>query len=80
MDWIYKYSWYESKRHRISYTDMYFAEPSIRFDSCECFVDNVLNGIARVHYICVPIDSWEWGSAVDNTDKEKLELIKKNLN
>ena len=53
-------SWFESPRHRRSYTDMYFAEPQHTlwgFDDPLC----------RISYIKVPINSREFDSAKRNS-------------
>lgn len=69
MKWIFKYSWYHSKRHRISHTAMYFSEPST-LNCNSMFIRDLNEGLARIHYIPVSDDSPEYSSAVQNSIKE----------
>lgn len=62
---IYKCSWFETKRHRISHTDMYFKELKDTlwvFDSCD-----YNRGLATVLVIKVSKNSNEYDSAVSNS-------------
>ena len=60
---IFKMSWYESKRHRISHTDMYFNEEKhtrLGHDDPLC----------KIEVIRVLKSSHEYTSAIENSQRE----------
>ena len=64
--YIYQMSWFESPRHRRSYTDTYYAEPQHTlwgFDDPLC----------RISYIKVPINSVYFSAALNNSQKAEEE-------
>ena len=66
---ICKCSWFDSKRHRKSHTDMYYKELKDTlwvFDSCD-----YKNGLARVEVIKVSKNTNEYDSAVNNSNISK---------
>jgi hypothetical protein len=68
--YIYKMSWYDSRRHRTSHTDMYFLreEDTIwGFDDPNC----------RIHFVRVCDQSQEYWSARHNSEHGKRESVKK---
>ena len=69
---IYKMSWYESKRHKISHTDMYFQyEKDTRWVYDRVYNDGQWFDITVVR---VPINSWEYESAVECSSKCKSAI------
>ena len=65
---IYKMSWYESKRHKISHTDMYFQyEKDTRWVYDRVYNDGQWFDITVVR---VPINSSECKSAIGNSKKK----------
>lgn len=71
--YIYKCSWFETKRHKTSYTDMYFEKAEDTwwiFESCAWF-----NGLIRVEYIRVCCRSIYYqvavkSSSIQNDDRK----------
>jgi hypothetical protein len=64
---VYKCSWFQSKKHKISHTNMYFLkaeETHWVFDTLEW-----LSGLVRVEYIKVCPQSPEYLQAVNNSCK-----------
>lgn len=62
---IYRCSWFESKRHKKSHTDMYFENAKHTewvFNSCD-----YLNGLAKVEYIMVGENTKYYEMAVGNS-------------
>ena len=60
---IFKMSWYKSKRHRISHTDMYFSEEKhtrLAYDDPLC----------KIEVIRVLKSSHEYTSAIENSQRE----------
>ena len=70
MPWIYKYGWFESKRHSVSHTDMYFHTPSKGLDNCY-FIDMIKEGLAKIEYIWVEEDSVYYKTAVESSALEQ---------
>mgnify|MGYP003650061569 CR=1 FL=1 len=61
--WVYQMSWYESKRHSISHTDMYYAKPEhthwVR-DGCDaCGACCIETDPWKINYISVDISTKE---------------------
>ena len=59
--YIYMCSWFETKRHRISHTNMYFEKAEDTnwiFDTPEWFLD-----LVRIEYICVMSNTKEYSMA-----------------
>ena len=50
--WVYQMSWYESKRHTKSHTDMYYLKAEHTHWAEERGDTN-----CKIHYICVPVNS-----------------------
>lgn len=60
---IYKCSWFESKRHKKSHTDMYYEKAEHTEWVVKSFPWAV--GLAKVEYIAVPVDSKYYEMAVE---------------
>ena len=76
---IYKCSFFESKRHKISHTDMYYQKA----EHTEWVLKSAayLNGLAKVEYIMVAANSNEYKSAVENShlslcEEKQVQLMK----
>jgi hypothetical protein len=66
--YIYKCSWFETKKHKISHTDMYFENAEDTkwiFETQDWFLD-----LVRVEYIMVHSSRNEYKSAVNNSNKK----------
>ena len=63
--YVFKMSWFESARHTRSWTDMYFAQAEHTRWGFEPY------GYphCRISYVQVPVDSPEYTSAVENSEK-----------
>jgi hypothetical protein len=69
--YIYKCSWFETKRHKKSHTNMYFEKAEHTkwiFETRDWFLD-----LVRVEYIMVHISRPEYESAVNNSKKADEE-------
>jgi hypothetical protein len=67
--YIYKCSWFETKKHKISHTDMYFEKAEDTkwiFETRDWFDD-----LVRIEYIMVHISRREYESAVSNSNRNK---------
>lgn len=64
---IYRISWFETKKHIISHTDMYYLNPE---DTYWAFEGDWDDEVFRVEYICVSKDSKEYESAVNNSTRK----------
>jgi len=63
MEFVYKMSWFESKRHSISHTDMYFArESDTRWGH--------RNPLCTITVVAVERGTPEYESAIRNTEEE----------
>jgi len=63
--YIYKCSWFETKKHKISHTDMFFENAEDTkwiFESRDWFLD-----LVRIEYIMVKSSRNEYKSAVNNS-------------
>ena len=63
--YIYKCSWFKSKRHRISHTDMYFLKPEEThwiYETSDWFVD-----LVEIQYIMCSSTSPEYRMALNNS-------------
>lgn len=72
--YVYKVSWFESRRHTKTHTIMYFeTQESVKwvFNTFEWYRD-----LARVEFIKVDEFSREYESAVNNTKLNSLKDIK----
>ena len=66
MKFIYKISWFESKRHKISHTDMYYENAEHTkwvFETIDWF-----NDLVRVEYIMVGEDTMFYKVAVESSN------------
>ena len=64
--YVYQMSWFESKRHHKSHTDMYFAEEEhTRWGHCD--------ELCRISVVKVHTYSNEYVSAVENSEREKYK-------
>ena len=70
---IYKMSWFESKRHRISNCDMYFANPVHTRDGLD-------NPLCKVFYIAVDENDVYHKSAVENSNQHQTFACYQNQN
>ena len=82
-EFIYMVSMYETKRHRISHTDMYFKEAKDThwlWIGDESGSGKVIcsSGYGLVHYIRVKKDSVEYKSAIENSKSSEAEKSFKN--
>lgn len=65
---IYKCSWFETKKHKKSDTDMYFLKEK---DTYWVFnTDNYKAGLVRIEIIMIDTESNEYKSAVENDEIE----------
>ena len=77
--YVYKVSSYETPRHTISHTDMYFRDPEHThwiFTHTTYNEKTHRNGDSSVQYIRVSKSSQVWASAISNSD---LQNKKTNL-
>ena len=61
---IYRISWYESNRHRVSHTDMYYLNPEDTtwiYERCWC------NEVVKVEYIRILKNSVNYNTAYENS-------------
>jgi len=72
VEMIYKCSWFETKRHQKSHTDMYF----FKAEHCGWVFgsDDYHNGLCRVELIPVLTCTVAYQSAVDNSEKKDERL------
>ena len=76
---IFKCSWYESKRHRKSHSNMYFKELKDTLWVFDRYEYN--HGLARVELIKVSKNTNEYTSAVSNSElHDETGKLKKNIN
>ena len=83
-EFIYMVSMYETKRHRISHTDMYFKEAKDThwlWIGDESGSGKVIcsSGYGLVHYIRVKKDSVEYKSAIENSKSSEAERNKEQI-
>lgn len=72
MKFIYKISWFESKRHKIPHTNMYFEKPEHTrwvFETIDWF-----NDLVKVEYIMVGEDTMYYKCAVECSNREDLNM------
>ena len=67
---IYICSWFETKRHKKSHTDMYFKELKDTLWVFDTYDYN--HGLARVEVIKVSKNSYEYDDAISNIDGKKI--------
>ena len=83
-EFIYMVSMYETKRHSISHTDLYFKEAK---DTQWLWIDDesgsgkviCSSGYGLVHYIRVKKDSVEYKSAIENSKSSEAERNKEQI-
>ena len=74
---IYICSWFETKRHKKSHTDMYFKELKDTLWVFDTYDYN--HGLARVEVIKVSKNSYEYNSAVSNSALHDETCILKKI-
>ena len=64
--YIYKIGFYESKKHRISHTDLYYENPEHCHEFLDCPLRNA-HDIIKIEYIRVKKDTSQYQSAIQNS-------------